>query len=520
MRNKVRMVGAFAACAILASALATGCSPKTAAESGNQNETANSEVVENSDTGSQGELGFVDEMYANMEERAEKYAPEIRELSDGTLIQRTPDEFSDSGTSYFPGETISYNTYYLDGDNRGCGACHDDLAVTLALSEYTHIDLRSGLGIETTIDQCLFCHAYTANETANLGTALHTIHKKVEEADCWSCHNATEDGNGLQLFDQVKYQLFRGIIDVSNVQGEFSFTQDKVVDSEDMFSFSYLVKSEDYVRYGNEADGVELDQELFDNWTITIQGEVEEPKTFKLTELIDQVPSVTKIITQECGINPVGGMLIGTAEVTGIPLRALFDQVELTDAATVIFGAEPGANFTFSTGLSLDYIDDAYLVYEMNGEPLSWKDGYPVAIWAEGHGAAKFVKQIGEITVSSLPAENFEAYRLGGNRPNVGFGYLREGQIISVGEPYTFEGYAHDTTNAITAVEFSLDGGETWTSYPTEGTTNDKWVWWSFTYTPEQVGAYVITVRAVDDQGFVTEVPQEIMVNAKEAVAE
>lgn len=504
---------ALLTCAVgtaLALGAIAGCAPQNAVEV--QQEEAAAEKAQ------QDELGFVDRMYSNMEKRAEEYAPEIRTLADGTQIQRTPDEFADSGLSYFPGETISYNTFYLDGDNRGCGACHDDLAETLAQSDYTHIDLRSSLGIETTVEQCLFCHSSTANEAKGLGTVLHTIHKSVDDANCWSCHNATEDGAGLQLYDLVKHQMFRGVVKVPDVQGEFSFTQDKVVAPEDMFSFSYLVKPEDYERYGNEADGVELDQEMFDNWTITVQGEVKEPKTFKLTDLIAENESVTKIITEECGINPAGGALIGTAEVTGIPLRAIIGQVELNDGATVLFGSEPGANFTFSSGLSLDYLDDAYLVYEMNGEPLRWKDGYPCAIWTEGHGAAKFVKQLGDITVSNLPAENFEAYRLGGNRPNVGFGYLREGQIVKAGEPFTFEGYAHDTTNAITAVEFSLDGGETWTSYPTNGATNDKWVWWSFTFTPEQVGAYVLQVRAVDDQGFTTDSQREIMINAKQEV--
>ncbi len=37
-------------------------------------------------------------------------------------------------------------------------------------------------------------------------------------------------------------------------------------------------------------------------------------------------------------------------------------------------------------------------------------------------------------------------------------------------------------------VEFSLDGGKSWTGYDTQGATADKWVYWFFNYTPEAPG--------------------------------
>lgn len=37
-----------------------------------------------------------------------------------------------------------------------------------------------------------------------------------------------------------------------------------------------------------------------------------------------------------------------------------------------------------------------------------------------------------------------------------------------VGEPLTFEGYADDYDKAIVAMEFSLDGGTTWTRHATK----------------------------------------------------
>ena len=52
-----------------------------------------------------------------------------------------------------------------------------------------------------------------------------------------------------------------------------------------------------------------------------------------------------------------------------------------------------------------------------------------------------------------------------------------------VGEPLTFEGYADDYDKAIVAMEFSLDGGTTWTRHATEGAQAGRVLSWTFVYT-------------------------------------
>lgn len=71
----------------------------------------------------------------------------------------------------------------------------------------------------------------------------------------------------------------------------------------------------------------------------------------------------------------------------------------------------------------------------------------------------------------------------------------------AVGEPLTFSGYADDFDKAITAIEFSLDEGVTWTRHDTPGATSDKLLTWSFAYTPEKPGLYRLRVRAVNEDG-------------------
>jgi hypothetical protein len=76
--------------------------------------------------------------------------------------------------------------------------------------------------------------------------------------------------------------------------------------------------------------------------------------------------------------------------------------------------------------------------------------------------------------------------------------------VFEVGQQIVFEGYADDFGDAIAAVEFSLDGGETWTAYETENAYAERWVYWKFGYAPEAAGAYQLTVRAVTASGKVS----------------
>ena len=84
-----------------------------------------------------------------------------------------------------------------------------------------------------------------------------------------------------------------------------------------------------------------------------------------------------------------------------------------------------------------------------------------------------------------------------------------------MGEPFTFEGYADGYDDPIVAVEFSLDRGQTWQRFDTEGAKCGVWVYWHYTFTPSEPGAYVLKVRSVTESGLVTETPATMMVNAQ-----
>lgn len=73
--------------------------------------------------------------------------------------------------------------------------------------------------------------------------------------------------------------------------------------------------------------------------------------------------------------------------------------------------------------------------------------------------------------------------------------------VYRMGDPVVFEGYVDDFAEGVSALEFSLDDGETWTAYATTGAVAERGVNWRFVYTPERPGCYLLKARARDAQG-------------------
>ena len=73
--------------------------------------------------------------------------------------------------------------------------------------------------------------------------------------------------------------------------------------------------------------------------------------------------------------------------------------------------------------------------------------------------------------------------------------------VCVVGEPLVLSGHADDFEHAVAAVQFSLDDGAHWTTYPTAGVAAERGVSWRFSYTPQRAGTYLMRARAVDGEG-------------------
>ncbi len=460
--------------------------------------------------------------------------PIVTELADGRFVQRTPSEdistsLNAEGAYSHPGLNTLYNCAYLQADARGCNSCHDDLAALMNTADYGHTDLTNDMGIDVTVQMCVDCHEVgDGYQTTfyDFGTLIHGIHRDVEGADCQSCHNYTEDGNDFQLWDVAKHSKMRGItkVDADDLEGDFTWNQDVVVPQDSIFNWEWYYRGSDFLRNARADAGDQTDTSIYDDWTISLSGLVNKEVTYTISDLLEQAPVETRTVTMQCTYNPTGGPYIANAQITGVPLDWLIEQAGgLKDDAYGMYTISSDGNMNSMLVENLQG-KDAMVVFQIDGQTLSWEQGFPAMLWVGGTGAPINCKELSDINFVDSSDEGiweYDGWTDDGtyyyNKPNVGVMDTPEGLCIQAGEPYTFKGYASAFDKPITDVQFSMDGGQTWVDYETPDSDVNRWVYWEYTFTPpaDTTTAYVLMVRSVDSDGEITADPEEIMVNAK-----
>lgn len=480
-------------------------------------------------------------VYEALDERAAQYEPEVRTLDDGTRIQRTPDGWKDSTLQVK--DNISFNLYRLDADNRGCSACHEDLAATAAnIAGYPHMDFTdNAIGVEWTESTCRGCHiGHFDARYEDWSGLIHGIHtesrnqKFVEEGGtCWSCHYGKAQGgdeSGMQLWDNVKHKVMHGLTNIKaeDQTGEFTYNQDKTVSAEEMFNYAYISGRDNeagLMRWGRDRLGLTPPADTsadFNEWTIDISGACDSPQTVSLTDLIANNPVTTQVFSGQCYDNGPGGSLVYQIEATGVLLSDIMQTYGASpDVQSVIVTANDGSSRSYP----VERVNNGKIivVYQVGDDPLSYGFGYPVTVMTPG-SALDARRELVGIEFSTEPAVKDQHKDHGAEDqdgvnyiyPNVGISGVREGQIIKAGEPFTFEGYVEAMNDSIVNIEVSMDLGKTWKTFETPDNDWMRWTWWTYTWTPEQPGAYTVTVRATAPDGTVSTVPAEKMVIVEE----
>lgn len=284
---------------------------------------------------------------------------------------------------------------------------------------------------------------------------------------------------------------------VQNVQGEFHFHQDKLTPADEVFSLFGTVATAACAKPGFAMDEVSKE-----DYYVNVKGTIK--KAYSLT--LDQVKARdAKQEPLKCSC--AGGMALATAQVTGVPVSSVVEMADLEEGTnTITFKSADG----YGLALPLQYVLDkeALLVYKIADTELDAENGGYLQVWMPDTVAKYFTRQVTEIELSKSeeepevmqPENTYQVSIL--NRFNDSF---------KVGDQIGFEGYADDFNTAITAVEFSLDGGETWTSYETANTTSRLWVYWHFDYTAEQAGTYRLDVRARAADGTVSPLASSVV---------
>ncbi|HEY7060910.1 MAG TPA: molybdopterin-dependent oxidoreductase [Chloroflexota bacterium] len=238
-------------------------------------------------------------------------------------------------------------------------------------------------------------------------------------------------------------------------------------------------------------------------WRLEVGGNVERPFALDY-DALRALPAVEDVRTLMCISNEVGGDLIGNARWRGVRLRDLLEQAgPLPNAYKVVFTCAD--DYQDSIRFDKAMQPDALLVYEMNGEPLAPKHGYPVRLLVPGIYGMKNVKWVRKIEVTERDFKGFWQQRGWSDEAVV----KTMSRIDTLGglttanvEPLVLGGVAFAGDRGIIRVEYSVDGGQTWQDAPLQPPLGPlTWVLWTADWTPPTPGQYTIKVRATDGRG-------------------
>jgi sulfite oxidase len=277
-----------------------------------------------------------------------------------------------------------------------------------------------------------------------------------------------------------------------------------------------------------------------ESYRLTVEGMVKKPFRISLDEL-RRLPRVTVAATVQCAGNRRSEMMevrdipnelgwgseaISTAEWAGVPLRDVLTATEPEAGArhvalTGLDEAERhGHRFSFGGSIPLDKAmqPEVLLAYEMNGRPLPPVHGAPLRLVVPGYIGARSVKWLSRITVQEEPSDNYfqaKAYRLfpasvdGSNvvwDEGMMLGTFNVNSLICepvggatlAAGPVTVRGWAFAGERAVERVDFSANGGQTWTVADL-APARSRWTWRLWQTTVDLApGSHELVCRAWD----------------------
>jgi sulfane dehydrogenase subunit SoxC len=243
-----------------------------------------------------------------------------------------------------------------------------------------------------------------------------------------------------------------------------------------------------------------------DEHRLTIHGMVDRPLSFSMEDL-KRLPSVSRVHFLECQgnssstihetrANPIMGLpvqyiwgMTSNSEWTGVPLSVLLNEAGVQNGGSwlVYEGADAGKfNHTLPMAKAMD---DVFVAYAQNGDPVRVEQGYPIRMIVPGWEGPFSVKYLKHIKVVDEPyntwneSMNHSITRadIGGKsrwyhfqwatksvitRPSAGM-ELRRGYV-------QITGLAWSGAGKIAKVDVSTDGGKTWREAKIDGAVHSK----------------------------------------------
>ena len=265
------------------------------------------------------------------------------------------------------------------------------------------------------------------------------------------------------------------------------------------------------------------------DWQLDITGLVENPMTLTMADL-QAWPRQELDFTMECSGNHGFGWnfgLVGNAKWAGVSLLPLLREAGIKDDAIEVafYGVDSGEETVreqkitqhLARSLSIEDATGPYnlLCYEMNGEPLPIRHGFPMRLIVPGWYGIANIKWLRKIEVRSRRlmnrwnARDYVTLRkevVDGEdvwtESSVGRSLLKSApaRVVSSDGAYRIEGAAWG--QPIGKVEVKIDDGQ-WQAAALDKTNVRRFSWrfWSLDWKDAKPGEHSITARAIDTEG-------------------
>jgi DMSO/TMAO reductase YedYZ molybdopterin-dependent catalytic subunit len=294
-----------------------------------------------------------------------------------------------------------------------------------------------------------------------------------------------------------------------------------------------------YVRWHLQMIPTEIDLRT---WRLTVGGHVDQPRQFSMDELRG-MPAQEVVAVNQCSGNSRGlsnpnvpgaqwgNGAMGNARWKGVRLVDLLRRagvkrgaVEVSFAGLDRGGLASVPDYVKSLTMEVAERPDILVAYEMNGQPVPMLNGFPARLIVPGWFATYWIKALSHIMVLDRPFEGFwmkEAYRIpttneGLERPDalgahtIPINAMRVRSFITgpladarlAADRHVVSGIAFDGGDGIQRVEFSADGGSTW-SETTLGEDLGRYSFrrWTASWVPSAPGEYRLQCRATSRGG-------------------
>jgi DMSO/TMAO reductase YedYZ molybdopterin-dependent catalytic subunit len=274
-------------------------------------------------------------------------------------------------------------------------------------------------------------------------------------------------------------------------------------------------------------------------WELTVGGKVRRSLQLGLDDIKGR-PATTLTVTLECAGNgrahlvprplsqPWLSEAVGNAEWTGTRLRTVLEEAGLGEGVTdVVFtgldrGLQGGVEQQYERSLPISEAmrDEMLLVYAINGRPLPPQHGFPLRLIVPGWYGMTHVKWLRSITAVAGGFEGYQQARAYHFRKTDGEAgdpvtrMLPRALMVPPGIPdfmsrlrsaepghHLVEGRAWSGRAPVTRVEFSQDGGTSWSDARLEEPSSPfAWRRWEYDWLAKP-GEHELCARATDAEG-------------------